>query len=157
MSDPLLTEAQRTFFAEARRAVLATTSPEGRPRLVPVCFWLSPDVDARGRPIVYTPIDDKPKQSADPRQLARVRDILVLPEVTLLVDRWSETWTELAWLRAYGAGEMLEPQAHEAAEHARALLELRRKYPQYIDQELEDRPIIKVSIDRVVSWGAIGD
>ena len=156
MSEPLLSAAQRVFFADARRAVLATTSPEGRPRLVPVCFWLSPDVDVRGRPLVYTPIDFKPKQSSDPGQLARVRDILVLPEVTMLVDRWSEEWSELAWLRAYGAGEMLESQSHDAQEHARALLELRRKYPQYIDQELEDRPIIKVSIDRIVSWGAIG-
>lgn len=157
MPEPILTAAQREFFAAQHHATLATTSPEGRPRLVPVCFWLAPDVDARGRAIAYTPIDLKPKESRDPRNLARVRDILVLPEVTMLVDRWSEDWTQLAWLRAYGAGEMLEPQHHEVQEHHRVLLELRRKYPQYADQELEDRPIIKVSIDRVVAWGAIGD
>ena len=155
MPEPILTDAQRAFFAGGRRATLATTSPEGRPRLVPVCFWLSPDVDVRGRAIAYTPIDEKVKQSPDPRNLARVRDILVLPEVTLLVDRWSEDWSQLAWLRAYGVGEMLEPQPHEAEEHATAVAELRKKYPQYTEQALEQRPLIRVSIDRVVSWGNV--
>lgn len=137
--------------------MLATTSPEGRPRLVPVCFWLSPDVDHRGRPIVYTPIDQKPKESADPHNLARVRDILVLPEATLLVDRWDEDWSRLAWLRAYGVAEMLEPQLHEEEEHRSAVRELRAKYPQYAEHELQNRPLIRVAIDRVIAWGAIGD
>lgn len=155
MSEPILSDAQHAFFAAERRAILATTSPEGRSRLVPVCFWLSPDVDPRGRPIVYTPIDQKPKESPDPRNLARVRDILVLPDVTMLVDHWNEDWTRLAWLRAYGVGEMLEPQAREVEEHARAVAELRAKYPQYVEHELESRPIIRVLIDRIVGWGAI--
>jgi PPOX class probable F420-dependent enzyme len=155
MADPILTEAQRAFFAAQRRAILATTSPEGRPRLVPVCFWLSPQVDARGRAVVYTPIDQKPKESTDPHNLARVRDILVLPEVTLLVEHWDEDWSRLAWLRAYGVGEMLEPQPREVEEHRRVVAELRGKYLQYAEQELESRPIIRVSIDRAVSWGAL--
>ncbi|MEA2622093.1 MAG: hypothetical protein QOH61_1003 [Chloroflexota bacterium] len=155
MPEPVLTEAQHAFFSEQRRAVLATTSPDGRARLVPVCFWLSPDVDARGRAILYTPIDEKAKTTTEPRQLARVRDILVLPEVTLLVDRWSETWSELAWLRAYGVGEMVEPQPHEAEEHARVVEALREKYPQYREHALESRPLIRVAVDHVVSWGAI--
>ena len=155
MPEPVLTEAQRAFFNTERRAILATTSPEGRPRLVPVCFWLSPQVDSRGRAILYTPIDQKPKESPDPRNLARVRDILVLPEVTMLVDRWDEDWSKLAWLRAYGVGEMLEPQSHEIEEHRRVVAELRRRYPQYEEHGLENRPIIKVSIDRVIAWGAV--
>lgn len=157
MPEPILTDDQRSFLAVERCAVLATVSGEGRPRLVPVCFWLSPDVDARGRGLLYTPIDEKPKVSADPHRLARVRDILVLPEVTLLVDHWDEDWTKLRWLRAYGVGEMLEPQHHEVEEHARAIVELRAKYPQYADHDLESRPIIRISIDRVLSWGAGSD
>lgn len=155
MTKPIMTAGQHAFVADERRAVLATTSPDGRPRLVPVCFWLSPDIDSRGRAIAYTPIDEKPKQSPDPLALARVRDILVLPEVTLLVDHWSEDWSQLAWLRAYGVGEMLEPQPHEVAEHGAAIAALRAKYPQYQGQDLEHRPLIRVSIDRVVSWGAV--
>ena len=63
---PLLDEAQRRFVAETRRAILATTAPDNRPRLVPVCFVLGPDDDAMGRLILYTPLDEKPKQDVGP-------------------------------------------------------------------------------------------
>jgi PPOX class probable F420-dependent enzyme len=150
----VISDDQRRFLAEARRATMATMSPEGRPRLVPVCFAVAVGADRFGRVRVYTPLDEKPKQSADPRKLARVRDLLVLPEVTLLVDRWDEDWTKLAWLRAYGTGELLEPQAHERDEHATAVTLLRKKYPQYLGHALELRPVIRISVDRIVDWSA---
>jgi PPOX class probable F420-dependent enzyme len=155
MREPILSDAQRAFFAAERRAILATTSFEGRSRLVPVCFWLAPGIDARGRPTVYTPIDQKPKVSPDPHTLGRVRDILLLPDVTLLVDRWDEDWSKLAWLRAYGAGDLLEPASHGHDEHQNVVRELRHKYPQYVEHELETRPIIRITIERVVAWGVI--
>jgi len=86
-----------------------------------------------------------------------VRDILVMPDVALLVDRWSEDWSQLAWLRVYGTGQVLEPQPHEHAEHVAAVAALRLKYPQYESHALDTRPIIRVAIERVVSWGALGD
>lgn len=150
----VIMQDQRGFLAEARRATMASMSPEGRPRLVPICFAVADGTDTVGRVRVYTPLDEKPKRDADPRKLARVRDLLVLPEVTLLVDRWDEDWTRLAWLRAYGTGELLEPQQHERDEYAVAIKLLREKYPQYRDHALEDRPIIRISIDRVVDWSA---
>ena len=149
---PVLGDQVRAFVAETRRAVLATTSPEGRPRLVPVCFVLAPGHDAYGRVVVYTPIDEKPKASSDPRALARVRDLLVRPEATLVVDRWDEDWSRLAWVRLYGNGDLLEPR--EVEEHAAAVRALRAKYPQYADHALDERPIIRVVVDRVVTWGA---
>ena len=153
----ILTDGERRFLAEARRATLATMSPDGRPRLVPVCFVLGARPDRVGRPLVYTPLDEKPKRDADPRRLARVRDLLILPEATLLVDRWHEAWSNLAWLRAYGAGELLEPQPHEREEHATAVAALREKYPQYADHAIDERPIIRIAIDRVLSWSADQD
>jgi PPOX class probable F420-dependent enzyme len=151
----ILTDSERAFLAAERRATLATTAGDGRPRLVPICFVLAERDDARGRPVVYTPLDEKAKRDPDPRTLARVRDILVLPEVTLLVDRWDEDWTRLAWIRLYGAGELLEPQPHERTEHAEAVRALREKYPQYRDQAIDARPIIRVSCDRAAVWGTI--
>jgi PPOX class probable F420-dependent enzyme len=151
-----LDAAQRAFLDAARSATLATTAADGRPRLVPVCFVLGPTEDRRGRPLLYTPLDEKAKRDPDPRSLARVRDILVLPEVTLLVDRWDEDWGRLAWLRLYGAGELLEPQPHEREEHAAAVAALRAKYPQYLDQAIDARPIIRITCDRAVAWGAFG-
>jgi PPOX class probable F420-dependent enzyme len=155
MTTQLFSPAERRFLAEARRATLATLSPEGRPRLVPICFVLADGTDRNGRPIVYTPLDEKPKRVDDPRQLARVRDLLVLPEATLLVDRWDEDWSRLAWLRAFGTAELMEPQPHERAEHAAAVEALERKYEQYRDQVLAQRPIIRIAITAALSWGAI--
>jgi hypothetical protein len=58
-------------------------------------------------------------------------------------------------VRAYGTGEILEPQPHEREEHATAVAALREKYAQYRDQALEDRPIIRIALTRATSWGAL--
>src|SRR6478672_8661129 len=113
--DPVLTIAQRAFIESARRAVLATIGRAGRPRLVPICFALADD-----SPILYTPLDDKPKRTNDPLDLARVRDIRADPRVTVLVDRWDEDWTRLAWLRAEGTAELAMPRP-DGSEHAAAV------------------------------------
>jgi PPOX class probable F420-dependent enzyme len=149
-----ISESERRLIEGARTASLATRSPEGFPRLVPICFALTGQRDDLGRLLLYTPLDQKPKRSADPHDLARVRDLLILPEVTLLVEHWEEDWTQLAWARMYGTAELLEPEPHEVEEHLAAIATLREKYPQYRDMALEGRPVIRVAIRRVVSWSA---
>jgi PPOX class probable F420-dependent enzyme len=154
-ADPILTSEERAFLAGSRQATLATLDPDGLPRLVPICFVVGETDDKLGRPVLYTPIDEKPKVSADPRKLARMRDLLVLPTAVVLVDRWDEDWSRLAWLRVYARAEILEPQPHEVEEHGRAVTSLRAKYRQYEEHRLEARPIIRLTIDRARSWGAI--
>jgi PPOX class probable F420-dependent enzyme len=149
--EPDLTATHRAFLDEARRAVLATISPDGRPRLVPICFSLDP-----ARPILYTPIDDKPKRSDDPLSLARVRDIEADPAVTVLVDRWDEDWSRLAWVRIDGRAALMTP-ADDPAEHTAAVVALRARYPQYASHRLETRPLIRIAIERVVDWGSLAD
>jgi len=137
---------ERAFLAPARRAVLATIDPAGRPRLVPICFILDPR-----EPLLVTPLDDKPKVRDDPLELARVRDMRARPEVAVLVDRWSEDWTRLAWLRLVGTARIVAPgEAPDGAIKA-----LRAKYPQYATHRLEARPLIAISITRATSWGAL--
>jgi coenzyme F420-0:L-glutamate ligase/coenzyme F420-1:gamma-L-glutamate ligase len=149
---PVLTPAERAFLVYARTATLATIDPNGRPRLVPVCFVLAP-LDVRGRPVLHTPIDEKPKSTTDPYALARVRDIRERPAVSLLVQRWSENWDELAWLRMTGRAELVEPIPRDVG--ARAVVRaLRTKYSQYADHDLESRPLIMVTIERATSWFA---
>ena len=150
----LLDPTVRAFVAASRTATLATTSASGRPRLVPICFVVSPD-DPDGRPRLHSPLDDKPKRSDDPHDLARVRDLLVLPQATLLVDRWSEDWDRLGWVRLETRAELLEPEPHEAAEHADAIRALRAKYPQYATHRLEDRPILRFTVLGAVTWGSL--
>ena len=138
-----LVSADRTLLGEARRATLATIDPAGRPRLVPICFVLIGDV-------IWSPLDEKPKASSDPRRLARVRDIEVRPSVALLVDHWSEEWSELAWLRIRGSATIVEPRDVPSE----VVAALRAKYPQYADHDLEHRPMIAITIERVTSWSA---
>jgi PPOX class probable F420-dependent enzyme len=136
-----LTSAERALLKHARRATLATIAPDGRPRLVPVCF-----VFLQG--VIWTPLDEKPKAVSDVRDLARVRDIVERPNVTLLIDRWSEDWSELAWVRLDGRAELADAQRP-------TVTALRAKYPQYVSHDLDARPMIAITIERTSSWRAI--
>ena len=140
-----LSPAERDLLADARRATLGTIDPDGRPRLVPICFVVVEDV-------LWTPLDEKPKTVADPRALARVRDIEERPEVTMLVDRWSEDWTDLAWLRLRGRAVLVEPPLPTAILEA-----LLARYPQYASHDLRARPAIRIQIERVITWMASAD
>jgi len=148
--DPILTASDRRLLAASRTATLATLDPLDRPRLVPCCFAVDPE-----RALVWTPIDEKPKQTAEPRQLGRVQDLLAWPSVSLLVDRWSEDWSELGWLRLHGQARLLEPDlAADAPERRTAILALRERYPQYAGHDLESRPIIVIEVTEAIRWAA---
>jgi PPOX class probable F420-dependent enzyme len=148
-SEPVLSVVQRAFIGAARRAILATIAPDGRPRLVPICFSLDGE-----HSVLYTPIDDKPKREEDPLALARVRDIRADPHVAVLIDRWDEDWARLAWLRADGSADILESTI-AAPEHAAAVAALRARYPQYERHRLDERPIIRIALERVTDWGGL--
>lgn len=119
--------------------------PSGESRLIPVCFVVLGEP-----PVVYTPLDRKPKKSDDPLALARVRDIAERPDVTLLVDRWDEDWTRLAWLRIQGVADVMDV----APEDVVAALE--EKHPQYLAHDLRGRPMIRIRPTRAVDWGDLG-
>lgn len=151
MPDPVLSMAERAFLAGARRAILATLAADGRPRLVPICFVLD-----GAPPVLYTPLDEKPKRTGDPRRLARVRDLLADPRVSVLVDRWDEDWARLAWLHCHGTASLLGPGGEDdALEHGPAVTALRAKYLQYATHRLEARPLIRIEIKRATSWGVL--
>jgi len=159
-SEAMVDDRSRAFLVAARTATLATIAPSGRPRLVPICFVVGED-DPAGRLRIYSPLDEKAKAIADPHRLARVRDVLARPEATLLIDRWSEDWDRLAWLRLETSADLLDPSAHGAAggherEHSDAIAGLRTKYPQYAGHRLEVRPVLRFTVQRVVAWGALG-
>ena len=138
----------RALLEGCRRGVLATRAPDGSARLVPVCFAI---VDGADGPRLVTPIDEKPKASADPLALARTRDVRARPDVVLLFDRWDEDWTHLAWVRIYGTARLVWPGE---AEHPAGLAALRARYPQYRTQALERLPLMVVEPARIVRWPA---
>lgn len=150
MSDQALSGDERAFLDAARRAVLATIASDGRPRLVPICFVLDPE-----RPVLYTPLDEKPKATTNAMRLARVRDILADPRVSVLVDRWDEDWTNLAWLRCHGTATIIAADPGVADERNPAIAALRRKYAQYATHRLEESPLVRIAVERATSWGAV--
>ena len=128
-----------------------TTAADGRPRPVPIAYAFDATPE---RLTLYTALDEKPKSVADPHALARVRDIGTRPLVAILVDRWDEDWSRLAWLRLEGTAVLLEPADESAAEHSLAVGLLRARYAQYATHSLESRPVIRVAVDRVKGWTA---
>ena len=99
-------------------------------------------------PVLYTPLDRKPKQHGDPRALRRARDIEANGRVSVVVDRWDEDWTGLAWVRVDGTAEILDG----GDERDRAAAALAAKYPQYGTLPLEGCPVVKVIAERVTEW-----
>ena len=153
MDDVSIDGPTLAFLASARRAILATIAPSGHPRLVPICFVLDASRDGPVR--LLSPIDDKPKATTDWRSLARIRDVLARPAATVLVDRWTEEWDRLGWLRLECRAEVVDPSPASATERAAAIAALRMKYPQYREHALEDRPLLRFTVERIVTWGAI--
>jgi PPOX class probable F420-dependent enzyme len=87
-----------------------------------------------------------------PTQLKRIRNIAENPQVALVVDRYSDDWSELAYLLIEGSAILLPPD-HPAHRHAIALL--RTRYPQYIAIPIELQPVIAVRPTNIVAWGAL--
>ena len=128
------------LLVTARLGHLATASRDGRPHVVPVCFaWLPP--------IVYSAIDGKPKRTV---LLRRIRNITETGRAALVVDRWSEDWTKLAYVLVEGPAEVLE----DGRERDEALVLLTAKYPQYDDLPLVGNLVIKLLAERTVEWHA---
>jgi PPOX class probable F420-dependent enzyme len=132
---PLAPEWRR-FVADARTATLTTLAADGSPAAVPICFVLLGDA-------LYSPLDEKPKRSADPRTLARVRHLIADPRASVLVHCWDEDWTRLAFIDLRVTGALLEPGSDE---HATAVSALREKYRQYRTHRLDERPMLRFTI-----------
>ena len=137
----VLTHQQAHLLSHARIGHLATASDTGAPHVIPVCFALE-------QGMLYSVLDQKPKRTGLTR-LRRVRNILANPQVSLVVDHFEEDWSRLWYVLVMGRAELLE----EGHERASAILVLRAKYPQYREMDIDLNPVIRVSPERVVSWG----
>lgn len=145
----LASPADLDFIDVRRVGRLATADSSGRPSVVPVCFAV---VRLDDEPSIVIAIDEKPK--GDPRQLRRVRNIVGRPDVSLVVDDYSENWGELAWILVRGQAEVLEPGNPG---HREAITALRGKYSQYVQMRLETRPVIVIRELETRSWRAAQD
>lgn len=138
-----LDPASRELLASARVAHLATADQYSRPHNVPIVFTLDGAT-------LYFPLDRKPKREDDWHMLRRVRNIETNGRVAIVVDRYDEDWSRLAWVLLEGVATIVE--AGEERDTAARALEA--KYPQYANSALDGRPVVRVVIERTVSWRA---
>jgi PPOX class probable F420-dependent enzyme len=141
------------FLEDQRVGRLATVDADGLPHVLPVCYALVRE--PRGGDAAYSVVDEKPKRG-DPRRLARLRHLRAHPRAAIVVDAWDEQWSRLSWVMLRGAAEVLDDDGEEpgdADERARALAELRRRYPQYRAMALEGQPLIRLRPELVLHWG----
>jgi PPOX class probable F420-dependent enzyme len=131
----------RRFITESRVARLATADPQGQPAVVPVCFVFDGEN-------IYSALDEKPKR-VEHRALRRVRNIEANPKVSLVVDHYSEDWSELRFVVVTAEASIIEPDCDE---HRRAVSLLREKYPQYVAMKIERNPMIKIMPVAVKRW-----
>ena len=137
---------ERALLESEPVARLATLARDGRPHLVPVCFAL---LDEPAGPVLAMPLDEKPKR---PGRLARIANLQNDPRATLLVDRYDDDWSRLAWVRLDVDAVVLE----RGASWPEALAALRARYPQYRTMDLEALPVVRFVPVRIVSWFASG-
>jgi PPOX class probable F420-dependent enzyme len=138
-----LRRKERAFIHSGRVAHLATADQKGRPYVIPICYAMDGEY-------LYSPIDEKPKRTS-PQLLKRIRNIRVNPHVSVVVDRYDEDWRKLAYVLINGTAKVLT----KGQKHKRAVLLLRRKYPQYRQMAIHERPIIRITLIRSKSWGAL--
>ena len=141
---PALDPSARAFLEREKVGRLATVDASGAPHVVPVCYALS------GGDRIHIAIDEKPKRG-DPRRLKRLRNIASEPRVMLLVDRYDDDWSRLAWVALRGRAELIDG----GGEHAAALAALRARYEPYRSMTLEALPVIAIRIESAASWGRL--
>ncbi len=127
---------RRSRVQAARVGRLATLTTGGQPHIVPCCFTLDGDV-------VYSAVDTKPKSTL---ALARLEHVRAHPVASLLVDHYSDDWSQLWWVRLDGAARVVA----DPVERTRAVDLLVAKYEQY----REARPPGAVIAIDVSTWRA---
>ncbi len=118
---------------------LGTVDTVGRPHLVPLVF-------ARDEERLYSAVDHKPKGTT---RLKRLSNIAANPSVTLLVDHYSDDWSQLWWVRVDGTARIIET----GPEWERAVARLADKYPQYRGYP-PSGAVIAITISHLTGWSA---
>jgi PPOX class probable F420-dependent enzyme len=128
----------RELLESERVARLAYVDDRDRPRVLPVTFAVVGEA-------VWSAIDEKPKRTPEP---ARLRHLARRPEAAVLVDRYDDDWTRLAWVQLLGRVDVLP-----AAESPEAMTALAAKYEPYARQA-PPGPLLRVTVERALHWRA---
>ena len=129
----------RRRFASSPVARLSTVRPDGGPHVVPIVFALVDD-------LVFSAVDAKPKRSRDLQRLANIR---ADPRCALLVDHYEDDWRRLWWVRADGAGAVVDGPTDQHP----GIQALVQRFRQYRD-EPPSGPLLVVTVRRWTGWAS---
>jgi PPOX class probable F420-dependent enzyme len=128
------------LIATERVARLAYLDDDERPRVLPVTFAVAGGA-------VWSAIDEKPKRSPEPARVAYLRR---RPEASLLVDRYDDDWSRLAWVQLLGRVDVLP-----AGDSPEAMAALAAKYEPYAERT-PPGPLLRLTVERTLHWRAAG-
>jgi PPOX class probable F420-dependent enzyme len=139
----IFTAEEQAFIETHRVARLATADARGVPHVVPIVYAF---VERR----FYFVVDDKPKKTR--KGLRRLRNIAENRNAALVIDDYSDDWTQLAYLLVRGEAEQVE----DGSEYAAVLAVLRRRYPQYRSMPLvmATHPMVRITPRQRHFWKA---
>ena len=143
-----ITPVIEEFIERARVARLATVDYASKPYLVPVVFVFDGNH-------FFIPIDQK-RKTVKPQKLKRIKNIQDNPNVALLIDKYNEDWTKLAFVMIQGKASIITSKTQGNIQLQEAYKKLTTKYRQYQKIRLSEMCII-IKPEKVVSWGAIPD
>ena len=123
------------LLSSARVARLGLLDERDLPRVLPVTFAIFEGA-------VWSAIDRKPKGPGEP---ARVRRLRRRPDAALLVDRYDDDWSRLAWLELRGPVTV-----HPLGPAVEALA---TRYDQYRDEPPQG-PLLRLEVRDAVWWRA---
>jgi PPOX class probable F420-dependent enzyme len=127
------------LIATERVARLAYLDDDERPRVLPVTFAVAGGA-------VWSAIDEKPKRSPEPARVAYLRR---RPEASLLVDRYDDDWSRLAWVQLLGRVDVLP-----AGDSPEAMAALAAKYEPYAERT-PPGPLLRLTVERTLHWRAV--
>lgn len=139
---PQFSEWEHDLLKRSRVARLATVDVKNNPHVVVVVYAFD------GKRI-FTPIDEKPKKDPS-KKLKRIRNIENNRAVSILMDEYYEDWSRLAWVQVRGRADILEA----GKLYSKGISLLKRKYEQYEQMKIDDKPLIIIHPTKVVSWRA---
>ena len=140
-------EESRRRFASAPLGHLATADAAAHPHLVPFVFAVDASSDPAQPDCIYTAIDHKPKRTTALRRLANIAEN---PAVAALVDHYEDDWDRLWWVRADGAGRLVEAASPE---RQRAIRLLEARYDAY--KRLPPAGVVlAIDVERWSGWAA---
>lgn len=127
-------------------ARLAQKDLEGGPQALPFVF-------ARVERSLWSPVDGKPKKRA---KLSRLDWVAAEPQVLVLVDHYTDDWTQLWWLKLFGHATVVGEREPGWSEAIRGLA---AKYPQYRETPMFAGvpTMVRIDIEHWKSWASSGE